>query len=62
MSTGRGRLEGQQRSTRNLDRATVTTVAQLNAWDMLKSRTLLLTKAGLEALLAGKVDDTTAAA
>jgi large subunit ribosomal protein L4 len=55
-----GRNEVVERSARNIDRATVTTVAQLNAWDLLKSRTLLLTKAGLEAILAGKVADTAA--
>jgi len=41
-----------ERSARNLDRTTLTTVAQLNAWDILRNRTLLLTKAGLEQLLA----------
>jgi len=30
----------------------VTTVNQLNAWEILKNRTLLVTKAGLEQLLA----------
>jgi hypothetical protein len=29
----------------------LTTVAQLNAWDILNTRTLLVTKDGLEALL-----------
>ena len=38
-----------ERSARNLDRTTLTTVSQLNAWDILKNRTLLMTKAGLEA-------------
>src|SRR3984957_966967 len=47
-----GRDENLERSARNLDRTTVTTVAQLNAWDILNNRTLLLTKAGLEQLLA----------
>ena len=30
----------------------LTTVDQLNAWDILRNRTLLMTKAGLEQLLA----------
>jgi large subunit ribosomal protein L4 len=47
-----GRDENLERSARNLDRTTVTTVEQLNAWDILNNRTLLLTKAGLEQLLA----------
>jgi len=47
-----GRDENLVRSARNLDRTTLTTVAQLNAWEILKNRTLLLTKAGLEQLLA----------
>jgi len=45
------RDEALERSARNLDRTTVTTVSQLNAWDILKNRTLLLTKAGLEEIL-----------
>jgi hypothetical protein len=40
------------RSARNLDRTTLTTVAQLNAWDIMQKRTLLLTKAGFQELLA----------
>jgi len=40
------------RAARNIDRTTVTTVDQLNAWEILKNRTLLVTKAGLEQLLA----------
>lgn len=47
-----GRDEQLERSARNLDRTTLTTIEQLNAWDILKSRTLLMTKAGLEQLLA----------
>jgi large subunit ribosomal protein L4 len=47
-----GRDEALERSARNLDRTTVTTVSQLNAWDILNNRTLLLTKAGLEQILA----------
>ncbi len=49
-------LEGQnvvlQKSARNVDRTTLTTVAQLNVWDLLRNRTLLVTKAGLEQILA----------
>ena len=47
-----GRDENLERSARNLDRTTLTTVSQLNAWEILKNRTLLLTKAGLEQLLS----------
>jgi len=41
-----------ERAARNIQRTTLTTVAQLNAWDILRSRTLLLTKDGLEKILA----------
>jgi len=41
-----------ERSARNIDRTTLTTVAQLNAWDILRNRTLLVTRAGLEQILA----------
>ena len=41
-----------ERSARNIDRTTLTTVAQLNAWDILKNRTLLVTKNGLQQILA----------
>lgn len=41
-----------ERSARNLDRTTLTTVQQLNAWDILRSRTLLVTKSGLQQILA----------
>ena len=41
-----------ERSARNLDRTTLTTVGQLNAWDILNNRTLLVTKEGLELILA----------
>jgi large subunit ribosomal protein L4 len=41
-----------EKSARNIDRTTLTTVAQLNAWDILRNRTLLLTRAGLEQILA----------
>ena len=47
-----GRDEALERSARNLDRTTITTVSQLNAWDILQNRTLLMTKAGLQELLA----------
>lgn len=41
-----------EKSARNIDRTTLTTVSQLNAWDILRNRKLLMTKAGLEQLLA----------
>jgi large subunit ribosomal protein L4 len=47
-----GRDENFEKSARNIDRTTLTTVEQLNAWDLLKNRTLLLTKEGLEKILA----------
>jgi large subunit ribosomal protein L4 len=47
-----GRDEVVERSARNIDRTTTTTVSQLNAWDILNNRTLLVTKAGLEQILA----------
>jgi large subunit ribosomal protein L4 len=47
-----GRDEQVVRSARNLERTTLTTVSQLNAWDILNKRTLLLTKAGFQELLA----------
>ena len=46
------RNENVEKSARNIDRTTLTTVQQLNAWDILRNRTLLLTKAGLEQILA----------
>lgn len=44
------------KSARNIDRTTLTTVGQLNAWDILRNRTLLMTKTGFEQMLesAGK--------
>ena len=39
------------RAARNIDRMTVTTVGQLNAWDILQNRTLLVTKDGLNKLI-----------
>src|SRR3954454_19358597 len=47
-----GRDESVERAARNIDRTTLTTVAQLNAWDILKNRTLLMTRDGLNQLLA----------
>ena len=47
-----GRNETLEKSARNLDRTTLTTVGQLNAWDILRNRTLLVTRAGLEQILA----------
>jgi large subunit ribosomal protein L4 len=46
-----GRNENLEKSARNIDRTTLTTISQLNAWDILKNRTLLLTKDGLETIL-----------
>ena len=40
------------RSARNIDRTTLTTVDQLNAWQILKNRTLLVTRNGLQQILA----------
>ena len=48
-----GRNEALVRSARNIDRAKLTTVRQLNAWDILQNRTVLLTRAGLERILSG---------
>ncbi len=47
-----GRNENLEKSARNVHRTTLTTVSQLNAWDILRNRTLLLTKDGLEQILA----------
>ena len=47
-----GRNDVLLKSARNIDRTTMTTVSQLNAWDILRNRTLLMTKAGLQQLLA----------
>jgi len=47
-----GRDEQVERAARNIDRTTLTTVAQLNAWDIMQNRTLLVTKEGLEQILA----------
>lgn len=40
------------RSARNINRCTVTTVRQLSAWDIMQNRTLLLSKDGMQKLLA----------
>jgi large subunit ribosomal protein L4 len=47
-----GKNDVVEKSARNIDRTTLTTVTQLNAWDILRNRTLLLTKDGLEKVLA----------
>jgi large subunit ribosomal protein L4 len=47
-----GRDESLERSARNIDRTTLTTVDQLNAWDILRNRTLLVTREGMEKILA----------
>src|SRR5688572_7435573 len=41
-----------ERCARNVDRIRLTTVAQLNAWDIMNTRVLLTTKAGLDQILA----------
>ncbi|MCC6241082.1 MAG: 50S ribosomal protein L4 [Phycisphaerales bacterium] len=46
------RNEAVERASRNIQRTTLTTVSQLNAWDILRNRTLLLTRQGLEQILA----------
>ena len=56
-----GRNESLEKSARNIDRTTLTTISQLNAWDILRNRTLLVTKAGLQAILEGNYKDTAAA-
>jgi large subunit ribosomal protein L4 len=47
-----GANEALEKSARNIDRTTLTTVSQLNAWDILRNRTLLVSKAGLQQILA----------
>lgn len=47
-----GHDETIERAARNIDRTTLTTVQQLNAWDILRNRTLLMTRQGLEQILA----------
>ena len=46
-----GRDENVEKSARNIDRTTLTTVKQLNVWDVLRNRTLLMTKDGLKELV-----------
>jgi large subunit ribosomal protein L4 len=46
-----GRNEQLEKSARNIDRTTLTTVSQLNAWDILRNRTLLFTRDGFEQLV-----------
>jgi large subunit ribosomal protein L4 len=41
-----------ERCARNVDRIRLTTVAQLNAWDIMNTRVLLTTKAGLDQIFA----------
>jgi large subunit ribosomal protein L4 len=47
-----GRDENFEKSARNIDRTTLTTVDQLNAWDLLRNRKLVVTRDGLEKILA----------
>jgi large subunit ribosomal protein L4 len=47
-----GRDENLEKSARNIDRTTTTTIDQLNAWDIIKNRTLLVTRDGLDKILA----------
>jgi large subunit ribosomal protein L4 len=47
-----GRNENLERAARNIHKTTLTTVDQLNAGEIMKNRTLLLTKEGLQKLLA----------
>ena len=47
-----GHNEVLEKSARNIDRTTLTTVQQLNAWDILRNRTLVLTRSGLQQILA----------
>jgi large subunit ribosomal protein L4 len=47
-----GRDESIERAARNISRTTLTTVPQLNAWDIMNNKTLLLTKDGLQQLLS----------
>jgi len=57
-----GRNEALERSARNIDRTTLTTVDQLNAWDILRNRTLLLTRDGLDKILTPPAKKSAAAA
>jgi large subunit ribosomal protein L4 len=46
------RNENIEKSARNIDRTVLTTIDQLNAWEILKYRTLLMTRDGLDKILA----------
>jgi large subunit ribosomal protein L4 len=52
------RNENVEKSARNIDRTKMTTVAKLNAFDILQHRTLLMTRSGLEQLLAAAAAQT----
>jgi large subunit ribosomal protein L4 len=43
-----------ERSARNIERTRLTTVTQLNAWDLLTTQKLVITRSGLEKLLSEK--------
>lgn len=47
-----GQNETFVKSVRNIDRTSLTTVSQLNAWDIMNNRTLLMTKEGFQSLIA----------
>jgi large subunit ribosomal protein L4 len=47
-----GRNESIERAARNIASTKLTTVQQLNAWDILRNKTLLVTKEGLQSILA----------
>jgi large subunit ribosomal protein L4 len=47
-----GRNENLEKSARNIDRTSLTTIEQLNAWEILKARKLLMTREGLDKILA----------
>jgi len=47
-----GKSTAVEKSARNLENTTLTTIEQLNAWDILNNRTLLTTKEGLEKILS----------
>jgi large subunit ribosomal protein L4 len=47
-----GKDEALEKSARNIHRTTLTTVSQLNVWDILRNKILLVTKDGLEQILA----------
>lgn len=47
-----GRNEQVERAARNINRSTLTTVQQLNAWEIMRNKTLLVTKEGLQSILA----------